>query len=99
MSLITTDIKQQAGVYTVNVQMQCIVGYLHIFVFYTSMFDLILFLGKHLIMSTSKKMQDFTSEPMGEKPVKSLAGIGDVLGKKLEDQVSLNNNIMTIIIY
>ena len=52
-------------------------------------------------MSTSKKMQDFTSEPMGEKPVKSLAGIGDVLGKKLEDQVSLNNNIiiMTIIIY
>lgn len=39
-------------------------------------------------MSTSQKMKDFTSEPMGEKPVTSLAGIGEKLGGKLYDEVS-----------
>ena len=38
-------------------------------------------------MSTSKKMQDFTSEPMGTKSVKDLAGIGNVLGDKLVEKV------------
>jgi len=33
-------------------------------------------------------MKDFTSEPMGEKPVKTLAGIGEVLGNKLIEEVS-----------
>eukprot|EP00116_Pleurobrachia_bachei_P010551 sb/3470813/ len=37
-------------------------------------------------MSTSQKMKDFTSEPMGDKPVKALAGIGEVLGDKLIEE-------------
>ena len=43
-------------------------------------------------MSTSQKMKDFTSEPMGDKPVKALAGIGEVLGDKLIEEVSKPGN-------
>lgn len=37
-------------------------------------------------MSTSQKFRSFVDEPMGEKPVDALAGIGDVLGNRLKDQ-------------
>jgi hypothetical protein len=37
-------------------------------------------------MTTSQKHRDFVAEPMGEKPVGSLAGIGDVLSKRLEER-------------
>uniref|UniRef100_UPI00398E4A0A barrier-to-autointegration factor-like n=1 Tax=Pristiophorus japonicus TaxID=55135 RepID=UPI00398E4A0A len=37
-------------------------------------------------MTTSQKHRDFVAEPMGDKPVKCLAGIGEALGRRLEDQ-------------
>lgn len=37
-------------------------------------------------MTTSQKHQSFISEPMGEKPVTDLAGIGEVLGKRLSSK-------------
>jgi len=41
---------------------------------------------KDLAMSsTSQKHRNFIAEPMGEKPVSDLAGIGDVLGGRLTD--------------
>ncbi|XP_049555362.1 barrier-to-autointegration factor-like [Orcinus orca] len=36
--------------------------------------------------TTSQKHRDFMAEPVGEKPAGSLAGIGEVLGKKLEER-------------
>ncbi|XP_071962872.1 barrier-to-autointegration factor-like [Antedon mediterranea] len=38
-----------------------------------------------IMSSISQKHRDFVSEPMGEKLVTDVAGIGDVLGKRLED--------------
>ncbi|KAM4591820.1 barrier-to-autointegration factor-like protein isoform 1-T2 [Odontesthes bonariensis] len=36
--------------------------------------------------STTQKHRDFVGEPMGDKPVMALSGIGETLGRKLEDQ-------------
>ena len=37
-------------------------------------------------MSTSQKHRNFVSEPMGEKPVTDLPGIGRVLGRRLSEE-------------
>ncbi|XP_054612039.1 barrier-to-autointegration factor-like isoform X2 [Dunckerocampus dactyliophorus] len=36
--------------------------------------------------STSQKHKDFVVGPIGDKPVSALAGIGEVLGERLEDK-------------
>ncbi|XP_072163392.1 barrier-to-autointegration factor-like [Diadema setosum] len=39
-----------------------------------------------MAQTTSQKHRDFVSEPMGEKPVTDLAGIGVVIGGRLTDK-------------
>ncbi|XP_013889094.1 barrier-to-autointegration factor [Austrofundulus limnaeus] len=36
--------------------------------------------------TTSQKHRDFVGEPMGDKPVMALSGIGETLGRRLEEQ-------------
>lgn len=56
-------------------------------------------------MNTSQKHRNFVAEPMGEKPVTELAGVGEVLGKRLIaagfDKVRKNYNQVccAIIVY